>query len=106
MPEFESGADLGFSRGVGGEFSKEKKSKFCRTFFRSTNLTFLDLPNHCKDPILTKFSAPQATFSKNRARKAILGSFWKILTKKSHFFGARSPSKLVYIGAQGAFRKF
>ena len=28
--------------------------------------------------------------------------FWKILTKKSRFFGTRSPSKLVYIGA---FRK-
>ena len=28
-----------------------------------------------------------------------------MLTKKSRFFGARSPSKLVYIGAIGAFRK-
>ena len=28
-----------------------------------------------------------------------------MLTKKSRFFGARSPSKLVYIGAKGAFRK-
>ena len=32
--------------------------------------------------------------------------FLEILTKKSHFFSARSPSKLVYIGAKGAFRKF
>ena len=28
-----------------------------------------------------------------------------MLTKKSRFFGARSPSKLVYIEAEGAFRK-
>ena len=28
-----------------------------------------------------------------------------MLTKKQRFFGARSPSKLVYIGAKGAFRK-
>ena len=35
-----------------------------------------------------------------------LGTFWKILTKKSRFFGVRSPSKLIYIGAAGAFRKF
>ena len=27
------------------------------------------------------------------------------MTKKLRFFGARSPSKLVYIGAKGAFRK-
>ena len=29
-----------------------------------------------------------------------------MLTKKSHFFGARSPSKLVYIRAEGVFSKF
>ena len=31
--------------------------------------------------------------------------FLKNFDKKSRFFGARSPSKLVYIGAKGAFRK-
>ena len=37
--------------------------------------------------------------------KVFLGTFWKILTKKLRFFGARSPSKLIYFGAKGAFRK-
>ena len=33
------------------------------------------------------------------------GHFLENFDKKTRFFGARSPSKLVYIGAQGAFRK-
>ena len=57
---------------------------------------FRALPKHCFVPILAKTSAPQAKF---------LGTFWKILTKKSRFLGARSTSKLVYIGGEGAFRK-
>ena len=37
---------------------------------------------------------------------AFLGTFWKTLTEKLHFFGARSPLKTrVKIGARGAFRK-
>ena len=39
------------------------------------------------------------------SKKQFLGFFWKIFTKKIVFFGARSPSKLVYIGARGAFEK-
>ena len=41
-------------------------------------------------------------------KKAFLGTFWIILTKSKNrvFFRARSHSKLVYIGAKGAFRKF
>ena len=35
----------------------------------------------------------------------LLGIFWKILAKKLRFFGARSPLKIVYIGAKGALRK-
>ena len=31
--------------------------------------------------------------------------FLEILSKKSRFLGARSTSKLVYIGGEGAFRK-
>ena len=51
------GADLGFSRG-GGDF--EKFSKFCRSFFRSTELIFRALPKHGLVRVLAKFSAPQA----------------------------------------------
>ena len=42
---------------------------------------------------------------KKQSKKPFLGTFLKIVTKKLRFFGARSPSKLVYIGAEGAFRK-
>ena len=37
----------------------------------------------------------------------VFGHFLKNFDKKiAFFFGARSPSKLAYIGAEGAFRKF
>ena len=38
-------------------------------------------------------------------QKRLLSTFWKMLTKTLRFL-ARAPSKLVYIGALGAFRKF
>ena len=43
---------------------------------------------------------------KNRPKKTFLGTFWKIDLKIAVIFGAHSPSKLVYIGAEGVFRKF
>ena len=73
-------AGRGGSRGWGADFQN--------LFFRSTEVIFRALPKHGLVPVL-----------------AFLGTFWKILTKKSRFFGARSPSKLVYIGAKGALRK-
>ena len=42
---------------------------------------------------------------KKTVKKAVFGHFLKNFDKKLRFFGARSPSKLVYIGAKGAFRK-
>ena len=51
------------------------------------------------------FCAAGKFLKKKQSKKAFLGTFWKILTKKLRFFGARSPSKLVNIGAKGAFRK-
>ena len=98
------GADLGFSRGGGADFQKIFQN-FHDLFFRSTKLIFRALPKHCFAPILDKFCAPQANFWKNSQKKPFLGTFWKILTKNSVFFGARSPSKLVYISAEGVFRK-
>ena len=38
-------------------------------------------------------------------KKAVFGHFLKNFDKKMRFFGARSPSKIAYIGAEGAFRK-
>ena len=69
-------------------------------------MIFQALPNHCFAPILAKFSAPQANLEKKTVKKAVFGRFLKKLDKKiAFFFGARSPSKLVYIGAEGALRK-
>ena len=43
--------------------------------------------------MLAKLSAPQAKFKKKTVQTGILGTFWKILTKKLRFFGARSKPK-------------
>ena len=44
--------------------------------------------------MFTNFSAPHAIFEK---KQAVFGPFWKILTKKTRFLCARSPSKLLYL---------
>ena len=74
-------------------------------FFRSTKLIFWGLPKHCFAPILAKFSAPQANFWKNSKKSRFWALFEKFWQQVRFFFGARSPSKLVPIGANGAFRK-
>ena len=88
------------SRGGGGEggFSKKKNSrKFCRLFFsRSTKLIFPALPRHYRDPVLAK-----------KFWQKFLGSFlWKFCPKSRVFSSRVLPSKLVYIGAEGALRTF
>ena len=71
-------------------------------FFSSTNLIFRAIPKHCFDPISAKFCGK---FLKKQS-KAVFETFLKNFDQKiAFFFGARSPSKLVYIGANGAFRK-
>ena len=74
-------------------------------FFRTTKLIFRALPKQCfVCPYFGKFSAPQANFWKKQSKKPFF--FLKNFDKKiAFFFGARSPSKLVYIGAKGAFGK-
>ena len=102
-----TGADLGFSRGGRGRIFR-KFRKFCRPFFlRSTKLIFWALVNLYKDPILTKFSAPQAKFWKKTGQKrrfrTIFGKCWQ----KNCVFSAHNPlSKFLYIGAKSAFRNF
>ena len=94
---------INFSQGRiflrGFEFSKEIRN-FCRIFFRSTKLIFSALPNQYKNLIFTKHSAPQANvWKKDRPKKAFLGTFYKILTKKNCVFSSRiSLSKLINIG--------
>ena len=64
--ELMSGADLGFFRGGGGGFSNNFR-KFCRPFFfRLSKVIFRALPNHLKDPVLVKLSAPQKKQDKQR----------------------------------------
>ena len=86
---------LGFSRGAGG-FGFSNFIDIFYFCFRSTKLNYRALTNHYKDLILSKFSAPQAKLGffeilKKQDEKGVLGTFWKILTKKSRFFGARFP---------------
>ena len=99
-----AGADLGFSRGGGGGFSKKIENFDDLFFYRSTKLIFWAFPKHCFAPILAKFSAPQANFRKN-SQKSRLWELFEKFWQKIAFFWRALPSKLVYIGAKGAFRK-
>ena len=98
----EPGADLGFSRGR-VEFSKKKFKNFVDLFLRLTKLIFRALPKHCFVP----FWPTRKTLKKKTSKKSVWRLFFcKILTKNRVFFLARAPpSKLVYIGADGAFKK-
>ena len=84
----------------GADFQKSFK-KFCRPFCRSTKLIFPALSKHCFVSILAKFSWQK--FEQIQAKKGVfrhfLGKFWLKNCKKI------PPSKLVYIGAEGATRK-
>ena len=74
-----TGADLGFFRGGGG--------------FSKILMTFPSSSKALKSPCFGQ-------------QKAVFRQFMKKVDKKiAFFFGARSPSKLVYIGAEGAVRK-
>ena len=74
------GADLGFPRG--GRIFKLSQSTVLPLFWQS-------------------FLRRRQIFEKT-VKKAVFGHFLKNFDKK-RFFGARSPSKLVYIGFEGAF---
>ena len=102
-----SGADLGFSRGVGAGFQKEVEN-FDDLFFyfRSTQFDFLSSPKALFCPYFGKSFCAAGKFLKKQSKTAFLGTFWKILTKKLLFFGARSPLKISKYWRQGAFRKF
>ena len=57
-------------------------------------MIFRALPKHGLVPVWAKFSGLRQNFEKNSPNKAFLGTFWKVLTKKSRFFGARSLLKI------------
>ena len=73
-------ADLGFFR-EGGQIFKIKK-KIVDFLFRPTKKIFWALPNNYKDLNLTLIWQEQPNFRK-KAKKAFLGTFWKISIKNS-----------------------
>ena len=82
--------DLGFSRG-GADFQKKLENfDDLFFFFRSTKL-ILELSQSTFLPPFWQNFLRRRQISEKTVKKAV--------------FGARSPSKLVYIGAKGAFRK-
>ena len=86
--------------------SKGYSSHIRTNFFWSTKSIMRELPKHYRDPVLAKFSAPQAKLKKKQAEKGVFRQFLKnFVHKKMRISGARSPLKLVYIGAKSAFRK-
>ena len=96
MVTADSGADLGLSRGGGGGggFSK-RKSKVSTTFFLGRLIDFLSSPKALFCPYFGKIFCAEGRFlKKKQSKKAFLGTFWKILTKKLRFFGARSPLQI------------
>ena len=93
-----------------GFFKKIKFREFVDLFFlgRDRINIFRALPVYGLVPVLGKFCfflRRRQNFEKNSPKKGFLGTFWKSLTKKSRFSERAPPSKLVYFGAQGAFRK-
>ena len=105
----EPGADLGFSRG-GADF-QNKIRKFWRPFFLVDQIDFSSSPKALFSPYFGKIFCAAGKFLKKQSKKPFLGTFWKILCAPPQSWyicalsPARSPSKLVYIGAKGAFRK-
>ena len=102
------GADLGFSRGGGGGccccgFPK-KKSNFVYFFVGRANW-FSELSQSTKKPCCEQNFSAAGNILKKKAKKAFLGTFWKFLTKKLRFLARSPPLNLVYIGAEGSFRK-
>ena len=84
-----SGADPGFSRG-GSRFSTNFRN-FCRPFFKIDQIDFSSSPKVLFCPCFGKNFCAAGKILKKQPKKGIFRLFWKILTKNSRFFGARSP---------------
>ena len=83
---FNSGADLGFSRGGEAGFSKI----FVDIFFRTTELVF-ELSLSVFSPYFGQMFCAAGKILKKQSRKSIFRHFLEIFDKKMRFFGARSP---------------
>ena len=94
-----TGADLQFSQGGGG-FSKKFWNFFVDLFFLGRPNLFSELfQSTTKTLFCQKFLRRRQNVEKTGQKKAFLGTFWKLFTKTSRFFGARSHLK------KCAFRK-
>ena len=91
------GESRNFSQGA--DFQKKKISSGRSNWFS-------ELSQSSKNTLFwTKFLRRRQKFEKT-SQNLFLGTFWIIMTKKTQFFGARFPLKLVFIGAQGAWKNF
>ena len=70
-----------FSRG----FQKTNR-KFCRPFFLGRINFFSELSQSAKKTLFCLIFYAAGKILKKRAKKALLSTFWKILTKNSRFF--------------------
>ena len=93
-----------FSRG-GADFQNNSKVFLITFFYFGQSIGFSELFQITLQTYLDQNFCAAGKCLKKGQKKTFLGNFWNILTKESRFLGARSPSKLVYIGAKGAFRK-
>ena len=100
---FVRGGSRIFSRGGGRIFKNLRKC--CRPFFRSTKLIFFKFCQSTKKSLFWPNFLPRRQIIKKLSKKGVFRQFLKILTKKLPFSARAPPSKLVYIDAEGAFRK-
>ena len=101
---FPRGANLGFSWGVR---IFKKFSKILSTFFLGRPNWSFELSLSIVSPFWLNYLRRRQKFEKKKQFKT--GVFWALFGKcwpKNRFFSAPAPpSKLVYVGAQGALRK-
>ena len=100
---WQTGADLGFSRGR-ADFQKILEN-FDNLFFKVDQIDFPSSPKAVKRPCFGQIFSGAVNFLEKQVKTAVFGHFLEIFDQKTRFFGARSPSKLVYIGTESAFRK-
>ena len=94
-------ADLGFSRGVvvvGVDFLEGGGG--------GNQIDFLSSPKALRRPCFGRnFCAAGKILKKKTGQKAILGTFWKMFTKKSRFCGARALLKISIYWRQKRLKK-
>ena len=96
----QAGADLGFSRG-GGDLQKNFKNFV--DFFLGDQIDFLSSPEALKRTCFGQNFCPAGKIFEKQAKKGVFRHFLENFDEK---VARAPPSKLVYIGAEGAVEKF